>query len=141
MWPSSHPVGPNGPDRSNKGCRPGVFVLGAIWYSNAMFGKQWRAATGQEMGEGGSPTVGPLVVNFVGWLIAAIALGLISKSIGADSFVDGLVLGLVVSFGFIGTNRVVGQMFEGRNTALMRVNAPYNLLGFMIMGVILATWT
>jgi hypothetical protein len=117
------------------------FALGAVWYSNALFGEQWRAATGQEMGEGGSPDPGPLVANFVGWLIAAIALGLISGSVGADTFADGLVLGLVVAIGFIGTNNVVGQMFEGRNPALMRVNAPYTLLGYSIMGIILALWT
>ena len=96
------------------------FALGGIWYSNALFGKQYRAATGQE--EGGMPAI-PLLVNLIGWLVAALALALISKGIGASTVGDGIVLGLVVSFGFIGTNRIVGQFYEGRNTALMRVNA------------------
>ena len=115
------------------------FALGAIWYSNALFGKQYRAAIGQEEGTPMNSTA--LVVNGIGWFIAALALGLIAKAIGASTVADGLVLGLVASFGFIGTNRIVGQFYEGRNTALMRVNAPYNLLGFMLMGVILAVWT
>ena len=114
------------------------FVLGAIWYSNALFGKQYRAAIGAE--EGASMQATALVVNAIGWFIAAVALALIAKAIGADNAVDGLVLGLVASFGFIGTNRIVGQFYEGRNTALMRVNAPYNLLGYLLMGVILAVW-
>ena len=118
------------------------FALGAIWYTDALFGKQWRAATGQEMGEDGRPSAGQMVTNLAGWIIAAIALGLISKSIGADSLGDGVVLGLVAAFGFIGTNRIVARLYEGRpSTALMMINAPYNLLGYAIMGAILATWT
>ncbi len=116
------------------------FALGAVWYSDALYGKQWRAATGQDMGSGGTPDAGPMILNFVGWFIAALVLGLISKAIGADSIADGVVLGLLVSFGFIGTNRIVSFAYEGRNTALMRVNAPYTLLGYVIMGAILAVW-
>ena len=118
------------------------FALGGIWYSDALFGKQWRAATGQEMGEDGKPSAGQIVTNLALWIIAAIALGLISMSIGADSLGEGVVLGLVVSFGFIGTNRIVARLYEGQpSAALMKINAPYHLLGYAIMGAILATWT
>ncbi len=116
------------------------FALGSVWYTDALFGKQWRAATGQEMGESGRPEPAALVVNFIGWFVVALALALIAHGIGAETFVDGLVLGLVASIGFVGTNRVVTSMYEGRNAALMRINAPYTILGYVIMGVILAMW-
>ncbi len=115
------------------------FVLGAIWYSNALFGKQYRAAIGVAPDASGQPVPTALFTNLVGWFVTAIALGLISNSIGADSFGDGLALGLVVWAGFIATNRIVAAAYEGPNRALMMVNGPYNLLGFLIMGVILAT--
>ena len=115
------------------------WVLGAVWYNDAVFGKQWREATGVDMSK---PTAQQIVGNLVLWFIAALALGLIVNMIEADGFGDGIVLGLVVSFSFIGTNRINEWLYTGHpNKALMRVNAPYNLLGFMIMGVILATWT
>ena len=117
------------------------FALGAIWYNDVLFGKQWRAATGLEMGEGGKPSAGALVTNLVALFVAAAVLGLISLSIGADSLGEGVVLGLVVSAGIIGTNRVIGDLYEGRNMALVKINAPYTLLGYAIMGAILATWT
>lgn len=116
------------------------FVLGAIWYSNALFGKQYRTAIGVAPDASGQPAATALFTNFVGWLVAAVALGLIAKSIGADSFGDGLALGLVVWVGFIVTNRVVAAAYEGPNKALMMVSGPYNLIGFVTMGVILATW-
>ena len=114
------------------------WVLGAIWYNDAVFGKQWKAATGKDMGQ---PNATQIVGNLVLWFIAALALGLIAKSIGADNVGDGIVLGLVVSFGFIGTNRITQQLYEGGKVPLMKVNAPYTLLGFTIMGIILSTWT
>lgn len=114
------------------------FALGAIWYSNALFGRQYRAAIGAE-GDGQMPTKS-LVINFVGWFVAATALALISHGIGADDWLDGAVLGLVASFGFIGTNRIVGNTYEGTGSAVMRVNAPYTLLGYVLMGIILALW-
>jgi hypothetical protein len=114
------------------------WVLGAIWYSDALFGRQWRAAAGvDEM----KPTAQQIVGNLVTWFISALVLGLIAKGIGAENVGDGLVLGLVVSFGFIGTNRITQQLYEGGKGPLMKVNAPYTLLGFAIMGIILATWT
>jgi len=162
------------------------FALGWLWYSNALFGRQYRAAIGKEEASDVvdvgaivanlagwfiaavalalvSAAVGAdsvldglvlglvvsfgfigtnrIVANLAGWFIAAVALALVSAAVGADSVLDGLVLGLVVSFGFIGTNRIVASFYETRNSALMAVNAPYTLLGYVIMGVILAVWT
>lgn len=117
------------------------FALGGLWYSDAMFGKQWREQTGVQMSEGGAPPAGLMITNLVLWFIAALALGLVAKSIGAETFGDGVVLGLVTSVGFVGTSQVVTRLFEQRmKPALARINAPYIILGFMIMGVILAMW-
>jgi hypothetical protein len=115
------------------------WVLGAVYYSDALFGKQWKAAAGvEEM----NPNATQIVGNLITWLISAIALGLIAKSIGADNVGDGLVLGLVAAFGFIGMNRLTEALYtDFANRALIKVNAPYNLAGYLIMGVILATWT
>lgn len=116
------------------------FVLGALWYTDALMGRQYRAALGIDADSQGTPEVGPLVVNFVGWLVAALALGLIAVAIGADGFVDGLVLGLVVGVGAVLTQVLVTSGYEGRGNALLKVNAPYVLIGYAVMGVILATW-
>lgn len=113
------------------------FVLGAIWYSNLLFGRQYRAALGVGE-EAATPPATTLIVNLVGWLVAAVAMGLIAASIGADDFADGAMLGLVTWVGFILTNHVVNYFYQGINVALARINGPYNLLGFVIMGVILA---
>jgi hypothetical protein len=81
---------------------------------------------------------GPLIVNLIGWLVAALAMGLIAGSIGADSFADGAMLGIVVWLGFVFTNQIVNDVYQGNKADPARINGPYNLLGFVSMGVILA---
>jgi hypothetical protein len=88
------------------------------------------------------PAPQQIVGNLITWFVAAVALGLIAEGTGADNAWDGIVLGFVASFGFIGTNRITEGLYtEGRNRAAMKVSAPYNFLGFVIMGIILAVWT
>lgn len=116
------------------------FVLGAVWYTNALFGRQYRTALGVDPDVQAQPDPMSLVTNFVGWMLAAVALGLIAVSAGADSLLDGIVLGLVVSVGVILTQLVVNATYEGRGTAILKVNAPYMITGYAAMGAILASW-
>jgi hypothetical protein len=116
------------------------FVLGALWYSNTMFGRQYRAAVGVNPDQQGQPEPMLLVTNFVGWLVAALALGLVNVAIGADGVLDGVVLGLVVGVGLIGAHQMVNASYEGRGTAVLKVSGPYMIIGLIIMGVILAVW-
>ena len=109
------------------------FLIGTLWYSNLLFGKQYREAIGAEEGP---PAVGAIIGNLVLWFIAAMTLGLIATAIGTDTAVDGIVLGLVVSVGFIGTNRVTGRLYGADNPKLMPINAPYTLIGYAVMGLI-----
>jgi len=90
--------------------------------------------------EQGQPDPMLLVTNLVGWLVAALALGLVAVAIDADGAVDGVVLGIVVGIGIVGTHQVVNASYEGRGTAILKVNAPYMIIGFVVMGVILAVW-
>ncbi|MDX1468773.1 MAG: DUF1761 domain-containing protein [Acidimicrobiia bacterium] len=113
------------------------FVIGSLWYANFLFGKQYRAAIGQE--EGGAPAAGPIVINLVAWFIAATALAWFFAAIGVNDVLDGALWGLVAAIGFIGTNRVTGQAYGADNPKLMRINGPYTLIGFAVMGAILAS--
>jgi hypothetical protein len=114
------------------------FLLGALWYSNLMFGKAYRAALG--ITEQGTPNPMLLLINFVGWFIAATALGLVGAAAGASTMLDGIVLGFVAGVGFVVVHQVVGGVFDPGRRALMGVTVPYTVPGFIIMGVILAVW-
>ncbi len=115
------------------------FAIGFAWYSNFAFGKQYRAATGQE--EDASPDPVAIVVNLVSWFVAAMALALIAKAIGAETWDDGLVLGLVVGIGFVLTAVISDILYTKRPMSLLWLLGAYNVIGFATMGIILAVWT
>lgn len=116
------------------------FVMGALWYTDALMGRQYRAALGLDPDAKATPDPTPLVINFVGWLVSALALGLVATAVGAEGVAEGLILGLVVGVGVVVTQMLVTTTYEGRGNALFKVNAPYVIIGYMVMGVILATW-
>lgn len=103
-----------------------------------MFGKAYRDALG--LTEQGTPSPMLLVINFVGWFISATALGLIGAAIGAETVLDGIVLGLVAGVGFVVVHQVVALTFDPGRKGLMAVTVPFTVPGFIIMGVILAVW-
>ena len=113
------------------------WILRAISYSSPLFRGQWQATTGKDMSQSSATQIAK---NLVLWFITALGLALIANKIGADDALDGIVLGFVASFGFVGTNRINESLHMGmENKALMKVNAPYTLLGFIVMGIILST--
>ena len=116
------------------------FALGAVWYSNALFGKGYRAALGVSEDAQGSPLGSALAINFVAWLVAAIGLALVIAATGTATLTDGLILGLVVGVGFVFTHMAVTLTYESRGYALLWISGLYYVIGFAVMGAILAIW-
>ena len=115
------------------------FAVGGIWYSNALFGKQWREVTGASMGESG-PDPKLLIGNLIAWIVAALALALVAGEAGSDTFGGGLVLGLVTGVGLVGTHVAVTNMYEERPRPLLWLSGGPMIIGFVIMGVIVSVW-
>ncbi|MDX1450257.1 MAG: DUF1761 domain-containing protein [Acidimicrobiia bacterium] len=115
-------------------------IIGAVWYTDALMGRQYRAALGLDPDTQGTPDPSLLVTNLMGWLVSALALGLVMAAAGASGVGDGIIFGLVVGVGFIVTQMLVTSTYEGRGMALFKVNAPYVVIGYVVMGIILATW-
>jgi len=116
------------------------FVLGALWYTDALMGRQYRAALGLDPNAKAQPDPAPLVINLVAWLISALALALMMAASGASGVGDGILFGLAVGVGMVVTQMFVTTTYENRGNALFKVNAPYVVIGYILMGIILATW-
>ena len=108
----------------------------SIWYSNAVVGRQYREAIGA--GDG-PPAASAMVINFVGWFVAATALAWFFAAIDVTDVVDGALWGAVAAIGFIITSRWIGQAYGADNPKLMAINGPYYVIGFAAMGAILAS--
>jgi hypothetical protein len=120
------------------------FMLGAVWFAQATFGKAWQRSSGFSMPEGQRPGpefyIGPLVTC----LVAAIAVAMLAEATGSNTFGEGIVLGLVVGVGIAGAVLFVTGVFDPKKPeplAWFGITAGYHLVGLLIASTIVSLWT
>ena len=118
-------------------------ALGAAWYG--ALGKPWMAEVGltqedMEAMKGTARMWYPYVVAIVGALIFTLGLAVVMQGMGAEDFVDGLILGVLAAVGFIATSYATTYSFESRSLKLFLINSGYPLISYAIIGVLLAVW-
>lgn len=120
------------------------FAIGALWYAPPVFGKVWADAGGFALPEPGSrPSPAIYLTPLVGSVLSAIALGMIAAASGTDTFLEGIVLGLVVAIGFALSIALVTAQFESQKPKPMvwgAVNGGYHVVGNLIAAIIIASW-
>jgi len=111
------------------------FVLGIIWYSQAVFGKQWMKMTGvKEM----KPTPVNMVVGLVISIIPAYVLAGLVDFMAPVTLMSGLLAGLLAWIGFVATLSLAPVLWEKKPLNLYLLNNAYNLVSFLLMGAIIA---
>lgn len=120
------------------------FILGGIWYAPPVMGKAWMKASGIDMAdtEGGtSPII--FVAPLLGYVLVAAATAMIAVSTGTDTFSEGIVLGIVIGFGYAAALIAVIAVFEAKKphpTMWAVITSAYNIIGLMITAVIISVW-
>lgn len=110
------------------------FAIGGLWYAQPVFGRHWVAAIGKRPG-------GAALGASVGTtLIAAILLAVVISWTGASNVGEGLLVAFIGWLTFAWTGGVANAIFEPQRGRLFFINAGYQLLGFLVMGAIIAAW-
>jgi hypothetical protein len=120
------------------------WLLGALWYSPVLLGNAWMRASGIEQSdtEGGP---GPVIylAPLIGYLVSAIATGMLAVATHSTTFADGIVLGLVVGIGYTTVITAISAVFSPKMPAAATwfwITASFNLLGLLITGVLVSVW-
>lgn len=126
------------------------FVVGALWYNDALFGKAWRASMGKtdtefEKDRANTNMAKSFGLMFLGSLIMAFVtahlVDLISVAYPTAGKVKvGLVTGFWVWLGYIASYVLTAISFEDRPWKYYFINTGYWLVGALIMGVVLNIW-
>jgi hypothetical protein len=111
-------------------------VIGAGWYSEALFGKQWMAHLGFKKEEL-NPSAGQYVFVFVLGLLMAVVFALFLQ--GA-SVLEGLLYGAVIGVGLVVPMLVTHALMEQRKGGLILLTSGHVLVTFMAYGALLAGW-
>ena len=114
------------------------FVLGGLWYSNALFGNAWRREAGDQRKPGEGHPVKVFGVSFGFALVAPLAYAFLVPA-AADP-VDALVQGLLVGAGMVGASFGINYQFAGRGFRLWLIDGGYHTVQFVLYGLILGLW-
>jgi hypothetical protein len=117
-----------------------LWILGAFWFSPALFAKPWAAIVGRPMGEKPKGVVHGMISSFIGGFLAALVLDHLVIWGHADGFLHGALLGFIAWLGFIAGVQYPQRIYEGRPFRYFAIVAGYWLIGLVLVGGILAIW-
>ncbi len=116
------------------------WLLGAVWYSPALFASRWMALIGKGPEQFKDSGLAPYIVAFAANLVMAFILAIVCGYTNANTAIKGAQTGVLLWLGFVATTALSEYLFEGRPKELFMINAGYPLVGLVLMGAILGAW-
>jgi len=115
------------------------FVVGAIWYSPALFGRVWQRETGltDEQLKAGNPAKifgGAFVLSLLAAVVFAMFLG------PAPALPFAVGAGLAAGLCWVATSFGINYLFEHKRLPLFLVNGGYHTVQFTVIGLVLGLW-
>ena len=120
-----------------------VFAIGAVWYSTAMFARPWATANGytpQKLEAMKKRMVLRFGISFLSYLVMAAMLSVLIYNLDIDTAAGGAKLGGVVWLGFAATTGLTGNLFSDKPITAWVIDAGYQLVSLIVMGITLAVW-
>ena len=119
-------------------------VVGFVWYSPALFAKDWAKLTGRKMDEMGDGTKGYIITTIGAFVQAFILSHFVAFAAYFYPTYSNVSVGLLTAtwawIAFVAVPMGVNTIFEGRRKKLWAINSGYFLVVLLINGVILASW-
>jgi hypothetical protein len=125
-----------------------IFVLGGLWYSPVLFVKRWLALqnrTEEQMRAQAAAANMPLLYGsaFLTGLVIAWGMELVLAHFSSDiamTAAHGAMFGFLFWFAFAATTSYATAIFSGKPKQLWLIDTSYNLVSFVLAGIILAVW-
>ncbi len=119
------------------------FMLGAAWYSKALFGTRWASMVKLDMNDPNMKKgMAQLMIgSFVFMLIACIGLAILIARINPlPEVIGGIKIGLLAGICFATTAVCISFLYEKKPTGLFLIDSGYHVLGLTAAAVILVMW-
>lgn len=112
-------------------------VVGAIWYSELLFGKQWMKLAGKKASDLQNNAGSSYLLTGLLWLLIGYVLAHFVQYTFADTWLEGAITGFWLWTGFVFAPQLIHALFDGTSKKLLAINASYTLLALLGMGIIL----
>jgi len=117
-------------------------IVGALWYG-PLFGKAWMRFVGfnkDSVKKMKMTATKSMTLGFIGSLIMAYVLTVFVGLSGANTLVEGAMVGFWVWLGFAMPLNASVFLWEGKSIKLFFLNTFQYLITFKLMAAILAVW-
>ena len=120
--------------------------IGFLWYSPLLFANPWMSEMGydpndkariQEMQKSAGPSY---LVAFLASLVSAFILALFFHEMHVQRLEFALLTSAHIWLGFVATVQLTGALFAKQSMRLFAINTGYQLVCYLVMGAILASW-
>lgn len=121
-------------------------ILGFLWYSPLLFAKAWVREMGYDINDKAKmeemrKSAGPAYAgSFVASLLSAFTLALILHGLRAEDLHFGIMASFHIWLGFVATVQFTGALFAKQSMKLFAINTLYQLVCYVVMGIILTLW-
>ncbi len=116
-----------------------AFVVGMIWYSPMLFGKQYMKMVGmteKEMKAGKSRMMPMMIQTLVISIITAYVFAHILGFSGAATLMEGILGAFWVWLGFFATTHYLGVLYERKSMQMWFIQAGYSLVSLVAMALV-----
>jgi hypothetical protein len=120
-----------------------TMAAGALWYSPLLFGRAWVRANGwspEQLADLRRRAGMSYSVSFVCYLVMALVLEAFFSFTGASGAARGATLGALLWFGFVLTVGLTSHLFTHRRLSAFAIDAGFQLVTLVLMGVLLGVW-
>jgi hypothetical protein len=121
-------------------CAVIVWMIGALWYSPVLFAKPWAAIIGRPMGEKPKGVYVGMIGSLIGDILLCFVLAHVILWSGAEGWLSGAHIGVLVWMGFMAAVQYPQSVYEGRPLRYFLINAGYWLVSLAAVGAVLAVW-
>jgi hypothetical protein len=125
-----------------------IFVVGGLWYSPLLFAKRWIALQGrteEQMRAQAAASNMPMmylaafICAFIQASVMAMVIGHMSQ-VAEMGIAHAAIFSALLWLGFAGSTSYATALFSGKPRQLWLIDSTYNLVSFVLAGIILATW-
>lgn len=116
-----------------------AFMLGAAWFSPALFGKVWKRANGFGADEPPQASAQMMILAFLLTLVMSANLAMFLND-PKTTLAWGAAAGFLAGFGWVTMGMGIVSIFERRPWTYVLVNGGYLTVALVVMGAILGAW-
>jgi len=116
------------------------YLLGAFWYSNAIFGKAWakiQDLTDDDLKKG---WLQAMLITFITTFLTAVALQVLIIGVGVKLPAQAVMLGTMIGLFIVAGNMLSENLYSRRPLKFWFISAGYRFFMIIIMTLIMGFW-